>query len=150
MEVKQLLKTRDNYCKMLENAILEFVRENGEEATDSTIFNFDLEDEGEITKIWNFYDNGGCWFFEPTKLNSNEFDDMDDENYSDVLYDSVDFSAYLCLYIVVEDGCEKLKYYRFVNGGVVFDEDQADPQHGYVNELSLSDLDWFVAAMKNK
>ena len=153
MDAKQLVKTRETYRVMLVDAILQFVRENGEDLTDYEINEFGLDEgrdgEGTITKVWNFFDYGGCYFFEPDKLNMDDLEDMTDEDYSDKLYENVVYSAYQCLYIVVdENGVEQLKYYRFTNGGVKFDDDQSEPDHDYVSKLSLLDLNYIITGIK--
>lgn len=152
MEAKQLVKTRDNYRSMLVNAILEFVRENGEDCGSYEINEFGLDEgrdgEAHITKVLNFFDNGGCYFFEPCGLNSDTCNDMDDETWYDKLYDGVTHTAYQCLYIVVdENGKEELKYYRFTNGGLSFDDDQAEPDHDFAWKLPLLDLDYIISVI---
>ena len=78
-----------------------------------------------------------------------DLEDMTDEDYSDKLYENVVYSAYQCLYIVVdENGVEQLKYYRFTNGGVKFDDDQSEPDHDYVSKLSLLDLNYIITGIK--
>jgi len=154
MDSKLLLRTRTNYRDMLVNAILEFVRENGEECTDYEINEFGLNEgrEGEknITKVLNFFDNGGCFFFEPAGFNDDTCEDLDEENFNDKLYEGVTYTAYQCLYIVVDkNGKESLKYYRFTNGGVKFDDDQAEPDHDFASKLSLTDLDNIISAIGN-
>ena len=154
MDLEKLLMVRDNLTRELANAILDFVREYGEDGvSDYEINEFGLDEglngEGVITKIWNFFDNGGCYFFEPNSINSDDLDGINEENYYDKLYEGVTHTAYLCLYIVVDnDGEEHLKYYRFINGGCEFDGDQADPDHDYVNKLPLIDLWYLVEGIK--
>ena len=154
MDLEKLLMVRDNLTRELANAILDFVRDNGEDVSDYEINEFGLDEcrdgEGTITKVWNFYDNGGCWFIEPDAFNSNSLEDMDEENYYDKLYEGITHTAYLCLYIVVDnDGYEHLKYYRFTNGGCTFDDDQAEPDHDYVNKLALIDLCYIIEGIKS-
>lgn len=159
-----LLHTRSICSDMLENALLEFVRENGEDCGEYEINNFGLDEgrEGEenITKVWNFFDNDGCYFAE-TEIN-NEFniqsvrndhageDDWEiDEAIDEEIENSFDFNAYQCLYIVVdESGNERLKYYRFYNCGACFDDEGSEPDHDYVSRLSLVDLFYLVEAIR--
>lgn len=159
-----LLHTRSICSDMLEKALLEFVRENGEDCGEYEINEFGLDEgrEGEdnITKVWNFFDNGGCYFIN-AGINKNfdiqdirnkhqgddswEIDDAIDEE----IYNSFDYSAFQCLYIVVDDNRnERLKYYRFSNGGCAFDDDQAEPDHDYVSKLPLVDLFYLVEAIR--
>jgi len=154
MDSRLLLRTRTNYRDMLVNAILEFVRENGEECTDYEINEFGLNEgrdgEGNITKVLNFFDNSGCYFYEKAGFNDDTCDDLNEENFYDKLYEGVTYVAYQCLYIVVdENGKERLKYYRYTNGGVKFDEDQAEPDHDFADKLSMTDLDNLISAIGN-
>lgn len=139
---------------MLVNAILEFVRENGEDLTDYEINEFGLDEgrdgEENITKVYNFFDNGGCYFFEPSGFNDDTCNEMDDKTWGDKLYEGATHTAYQCLYIVVDkNGHEDLKYYRFINGGLSFDDDQSEPDHDYAIKLPLLDLDYIIAAIAN-
>lgn len=150
---------------MMENAILQFVKEHGDELTDYEINEFGLDEgregEGTITKVWNFLDNEGCYFMKAginkdldiQEIRDNQ--DNPDETWEtdraiDVAIDNTfDYSAFQCLYIVVDDnGNERLKYYRFTNGGCKFDDDQAEPDHDYVSKLSLVDLSYIIAAIE--
>ncbi len=151
--VMELITLRDCIANQLEEALLDFVRENGVDCGDYEINNFGLDEgrEGEenITKVWNFFDYGGCYFNEPNGINNDDLEDMDDENYYDKLYEGMTHTAYQCLYIVVDkDGTESLKYYRFTNGGCKFDDDRAEPDHDYVSELSLVDLSYITGAIR--
>lgn len=153
MDIQQLTGFQESCRRRLENAILQFVKEHGEDLTSYEINEFgldeDREGEGTITKVWNFFDNGGCYFNEDDGLNSNTLEDIDDENWYDKLYEGMTHTAYQCLYIVVDDdGNERLKYYRFSNGGCNFDDDQAEPDHDYVSKLSLVDLSYIIAAIR--
>ena len=160
-----LLHTRSICFDMLENVLLEFVKENGEDCGDYEINEFGLDEgrdgEGTVTKVWNFFDNGGC-YFPLTKVNT-EFDIQEirnnqenpDETWEtdkaiDVAIDNTfEYSAYQCLYIVVDENRnERLKYYRFTNGGCKFDDDHSEPDHDYVSTLSLVDLCFLVEAIR--
>ena len=148
-----LLHTRSVCLDMLETALLEFVRENGKECGEYEINEFGLNEgedgEGTITKVWNFFDNGGCFFCESDGINSNSLEKMNEQNYYDKLFEGITHTAYLCLYIVEDsNGNETLKYYRFYNGGCTFDGDQAEPDHDYVSKLSLVDLSYIIEAIK--
>lgn len=152
MDLSRLTRLQESSRCRLEYAILQFVKEHGDDLTDYDINEFGLgerEDEGTITKVWNFFDNGGCYFNEDDGFNSNTLEDIDDENWYDKLYEGMTHTAYQCLYIVVDgNGYERLKYYRFTNGGCVFDGDQAEPDHDYVSKLSLVDLNYIIGAIR--
>lgn len=159
-----LLHTRSICFDMLEKALLEFVKENGEDCGEYEINEFGLDEgregEGTITKVWNFFDNGGCYYIH-TEINK-EFDiqdirnkHQDDNSWEiddaiDVAIDNTfDYSAYQCIYIVVDENRnERLKYYRFTNGGCKFDDDHSEPDHDYVSKLSLVDLCFLVEAIR--
>jgi len=148
MEIKDLILIERKAEEMLENALMEYVSEHGSVCTDNEVEAFGLEEEGYVTKVLNFYDNGGCYFFEPDKPNMDGLDDMDEGNYYDKLYENVVYTAYQCLYIVVdENGIEHLKYYRFTNGGVTFDDDQSEPDHDEIKQLSLIDMHYLIHAI---
>jgi hypothetical protein len=153
INLQELLQTETNCRLALVKTMLQFVNEHGDDVTDYEINEFGLDEgregEGAITKVWNFFDNGGCWFNEDDGINSEKLESINDKNWYDKLYEGVTHTAYQCLYIVVDkDGVEHLKYYRFYNGGVVFDEDQAEPDHGYVSKLPLLDLSYIIEAIR--
>lgn len=152
MDITNLISVSNFAQSQIANALLQFVRENGEDAGSYEIEEFGLsegDDDGkEVTKVYNFFDNGGCYFFEPDSLNSDTCENIDDKNWNDVLYSGVTHTAYQCLYIVKDsDGNEVLKYYRFTNGGINWDDDQADPDHGFVCHLNLIDLYYLIEAI---
>lgn len=152
----KLLRECGKQYKQLVSSLTDYVRKYGENFRDRDdngynffreTFGFTDEDEV-ITKVLDFYSNGGCYFFEPASINDDTFDGLNEENFNDKLYKGVTHTAYQCLYIVVDaNGMEQLKYFRFVNGGISFDEDQAEPEHGYASELSLTDLDNIITAI---
>lgn len=163
--VYPLLHTRSACFDMLEKALLEFVKENGEDCGEYEINEFGLDEgregEGTVTKVWNFFDNGGCYFINAginKELDIQEIRDNQEnpdetwetDNAIDIAIDNTfEYSAYQCLYIVVDKNRnERLKYYRFFNGGCAFDEDQAEPDHDYVSRLSLVDLYYIIAAIE--
>ena len=149
---KHLSKWISSCQGLIVNAILGFVRDNGEEVTEYEINEFGLDEErmgeGSITKVYNFFDNGGCFFYEPSGVNDETLNDVNENNFYEKTYNSTTHTAYQCLYIVVgEDGSECLKYYRFTNGGLNFDSDQAEPDHGKVENLNLLDLHYIIRAI---
>lgn len=134
-------------------ALLDFVRENGDECTDYEINEFGLDEEscgeGKVTRVYNFFDRNGCYFYEPQKVNDSSLNDLNEDNFYDKLYEGSIFTAYQCLYIVEdESGNERLKYYRFTNGGVNFDSDQAEPDHDFATTLPLLDLYYLIEAIE--
>lgn len=171
MDIQQLTGLQESCKRRLENALLEFVKENGTDCGEYEINEFGLDEgregEGNITKVWNFFDNDGCYYIH-TQINK-EFDIQDirnkhqgddswetdddswetDDAIDEEIYNFFDYSAFQCLYIVVDDdGNERLKYYSFSNGGCSFDDDQAEPDHDYVSKLSLVDLCFLIEAIR--
>lgn len=153
MNVKDLISMNNAATDIIVNAIKQYVMENGEEPTWYENHQFGLDDENDdehvVIKVLNFFDNGGCYFFEPDSLNSDVCEDINDENWSDRLYQAVTHTSYQCLYIVeTVEGDYELKYYRFTNGGINWDDDQSEPDHGYVANLNLLDLHYLISAIK--
>lgn len=151
MDYKYLEAVRDNAKMAIINAILQYVKEHGEDVTDYDINEFgldgDMEDGCTVTKVFDFFNNGGC-FYCNSSVNDRKLEDIDDGNWYDKLYSGITHTAIQCLYIVVdENGNEYLKYYQFYNGGVDFDDDQAEPDHDDAMHLSLIDLDFILTAI---
>ena len=132
--------------------LLRFVRDNGEVADDYEFDEFGLDiyedEDNHVTMVLNFFDNNGCYFFEPDSVNNDKLRDITTENYENVLYENVVHTAYQCLYIVEdENGRETLNYYRFTNGGLTWDDDQSEPDHGNCFSLNLIDLHYILQAI---
>lgn len=144
--MEQLFNSLNSLRHQMAQELLHFVQNNGNAATEEEKFNLGLDyEDGEITKIYNIYENGGCFFFEPNMVNDTTLDDINEKNFLDKTYEGVVFTAYQCLYIV--DGA--LKYSRYTNGGLCFDHDQAEMDDGLVSELPLLDLDYLISAIVN-
>lgn len=152
MDAKQLLSAREAVRTIMEQALYLFVNEKGHKPAGYEIDEFGLDEgrdgEESITKIYNLLDNGGCYFYEPSAFNDDTLNGINEENFHEKTYEGTTHTAYQCLYIVVDaNGKESLKYYRFTNGGLNFDEDQAEPDHDYAAKLPLLDLDYIVTAI---
>lgn len=152
MDYKYLEAVRDNAKMAIINAILQYVKEHGKDVTSSDIDEFGLEDNLKkgctITKIFDFYNNDGCFYSSSSRVNDDLLDKIDDDSWNDLLYDRMDYTAIQCLYIVVDsNGCEHLNCYQFYNGGVKFDDDQAEPDHNDAMHLSLIDLGYILTAI---
>lgn len=153
MDKKSLMAFSKSVETGLLLALKEYVRENDEECTDyhRNVFGLDCEeyDGQRVTKVLNFYDKKGCCFFEPAKFLSDSFKEVEDGELSDSLYDNAICTSYYCLYIVVDgDGMESLHYYRDTNGGVYYDGDQAEPDHGDAKYMPLLDLYFILQTIK--
>lgn len=150
---KQELMNSMEACKAsLVERLMEYVRDCGEDVTNHDREQFGLDcDEDEnhiITRVLNLYDNGGCYFFQPDKVCDDSLRNMTDDDWSEQLYCHAVHTAYQCLYIVVnERGEEQLRYYRFTNGGLTWDDDQSEPDHGSAMMLPLLDLDYLLQAI---
>lgn len=125
--------------------LTEYVQKHGEEPTDYDINEFGLteEDDGEgkIVSVLNLFDNGGCYFAVQRTPN----DDDIDENDINTLWDGFEYYAFQCLYIVSDDeGDEYLKYYTFTNGGIVWDDDESEPDHDKAVRLPLDVLTMLI------
>lgn len=151
MDIQSLIQTKETCRKLLAAALTDFVSDNGQDIEQHEKDDFclgEFDDEKNITKIVNFYEKNGCSFFEPDGRNSTALEGMDENNYYDKLYGGVTHTTYTCLYIVVDEkGREWLKYHRFVNGGINFDEEQAEEEHGYVVNLPLLDIKYLFQAI---
>ena len=152
MDKKTLMRKTEAWRVDIVEMLLSYVRECGEDCGDYERNEFGLDcDEDEthrVTKVLNLFDNGGCYFFEADKVNDDSLRDMDDGNWSDRLYEHTVHTAYQCLYIVEDDeGGECLHYYRFTNGGVRWDDDQSEPDHGYALTLNFIDLHYLLQAI---
>lgn len=154
MDIQSLSQTKETCRRLLAQAITDFVSDNGNDIEEYEKDAFGLgetSDEKCIRKIVNFYEKGGCSFFEPSGALPSILYGMDGENYYDKLYTGVTHTNYTCLYIVVDEkGMERLKYHRFVNGGINYDEDQAEEEHGYVVDLPLLDIYYLFYTLWSK
>ena len=136
----------DNCRDILTNALMEFVKECGEEISQIERQDFDLEDDEytRITKIYNFTEKDGCYY----NVSRSRFQDIDPYNYETIegLADKMDdefcHNTVSCLYIEEDrnTGEETLKYYMFYNSGTYFSEGLSEPEHGDVYDLGLEDL----------
>lgn len=125
----------------IETVLFNFVKQYGEEPTDYDINEFGLTEqddgEGEITHVFNIFDNGGGYFAVQRTPNDDDVKDDADSEY----VDTFEHYAFQCLYIVRDDdGDETLKYYAFENGGLMWDDELSEPDHDRVATLRLDVL----------
>ena len=146
VEVKELNELECNLKYILVDKLKEFVKENGDDIGnyERNLFGLD-EDEQEgvtLTKVLNFFDNGGC-YFPTTREALTKFEPWNKESVKDVteeLSDKFMYWAFQCLYIEVDENLttkENLKYYTFYNDGTYFSDNLSEPEHEYVNNLPL-------------
>ena len=136
----------------LVTALQLFVMEHGEEMSDYYYNEFGMYEEDEegvkILKVLNVSDTG-CCFACQRNVNDDTLEDLQDEDerldaLSEVFYHYTIWS----IYAVREKDKILLKYYMFCNDGVYYTED-SDPDHGYVDTLSLADLSYIYKAVIN-
>ena len=119
---------------MLLDAITKFVRANGGEMNDyyRNEFGLDVEDK-DSERVICVLDVScpGCSYAVQ--------DEVNDDSDSPFTHHSI-----WALYIVRdnETGEEKLKFYEFYNSGTTYDDD-SEPDHDYVCNLTLADL-WYI------
>ena len=151
MKKKGLLNAKKKAEEVLTNALMEYVRENGEEMCDYFYNEFGMEEEDEegvkITKVLNT-SQYGCFFSCQFDENDDSLNNIsrDDEGFEifDKVENSFGFSTYWAFYIVQDaEGNERLKYYRFYNNGVCY-QDDSEPDHDYVERFSLAELNYII------
>ena len=151
METKELVDAMEKLKFSVVHALTKYVRDNGKFVTDYDRIEFGLDDDldGTITKVLSIHGNKGC-FFPTTRSPHTELDPFDktDGQLEIELSDKFMFWAFQCLYIVVEDGKEILKYYTLYNDGTWFSENLAEPEHEYVSNLPLEVICKIIDAIK--
>ena len=153
MDIKDLISASSNAEQIIINALTEYVREHGDEMSDYYYNEFGLyeEDEDEV-KIVKVLDTSmtGCFFAKQFEVNDDSLKDIDRNGYGyeifDKLHNSFGYATYWAFYIVNENGNERLKYYQFFNDGVCYEED-SEPDHDYVDTLSLAELHYIIEAI---
>ena len=88
----------------------------------------EMEEDTKILCVLDFFNAGGCYF----PVTGSFQVDSESEWVT---------KAFYCLYVVEERGDRRLKYYAFENDGMEYDEDESEPDHGYVECLTLQELD---------
>lgn len=146
VEIKELTELECNLKYILVDKLKEFVKENGEEIGDYERNEFGLDEDEQdgvtLTKVLNFFDNGGC-YFPTTRKVLTEFEPWSQESVEDAaeeLSDKFMYWTFQCLYIEVDEDLttkENLKYYTFYNDGTYFSDGFSEPEHDYVFNLPL-------------
>ena len=156
MDKVSLMLVESAAKEMLVKALTDYVRENGEEMCEYFYNEYGMYEEDDGEKIVSVLNTAqyGCFF--PFLYEVNEerlvgFDNNDKYEMIDLLDHSFGFSTYWAFYIVRDkDGNEGLKYYRFYNSGVCYNDD-SEPDHDYVDGMSLAELHYiFEAIQKNE
>ena len=154
---KNVLSLAENAAKeMLAIALKEYVKKHGIEMNSYFYNEYGMYEEDDGEKIVSVLDTAhyGCHFCRQFKVNddsTSELKNLNDFEVYDMLEDAFTWQSYWAFYIVRDkDGNERLKYYRFYNNGICYDED-AEPDHDYVDGMSLADLHYiFEAITKNE
>lgn len=146
MKTNDLIYTSKLCHGQLLNALSQYVRENGEEMSKYFYDEFGMDEEDEEgVKIVRVLDLSriGCFFSRQSRINDEGLRDIYRNSAGSVIFDKIEisfvFSAFWALYIVEENGEQRLKYYRFYNDGVCYQED-CEPDHDYATHLSVPDL----------
>lgn len=135
-------------CKeQLLDTLMTLVRENGDDYNDYFRHEHDIE-EDEGYKIVKVFDIAcfGCHFGLPLEWCVGIEDDADPT--PEQLADEYGYHAYWSLYIERDStGYETLMLYQFVNPGVCWCSEQAEPDHSPASEMSLAELDFLTEAI---
>lgn len=155
--MKQLILKAREAQEMLVQAIMDYVREHGEDYSNEPLpdyyrdeFGIDDEEDGDkVVKLLNMFDNGGCYFATQERVNDDDARTYwDGGDYKDAAWCCFHHHAFWAFYIVRDnDGNETLKYYQFENQGLVFDDDESEPDHDKVEDLGLVELRYIIEAI---
>lgn len=124
------------------NALMQYVMAVGNDFTETDYYRneFGIDDDEEegvsVLKVLDIFNNGGCYF------PYTDLCQVDEEGKNDIYWYSY---AFHCLYVIERDGIRYLKYYMLWNNGKEYNSDESEPDHGYVDMLSLQVLDKLVS-----
>lgn len=142
MEKKDLILVSRNAREMLVNALYEYVWEHGEEMSDYFYNEHGINDEDEegvkVVKVLDV-SNPGCCFACQNTVNFNSSNSCIESGFHH-------YSVW-SLYIVCDaNGNTGLKYYMFHSDGIEY-QNSSEPDHDYVDTLSLADLRYIIEAV---
>ena len=147
MKSEQLEQVREACKEQLLDTLMTLVRENGTDYNDYYRNEHGIEeDEGyTIVKVFDIA-CFGCHMALPLKWCDGLTADV--HPLSSELADEFGYRAYWSLYIERDaTGYETLMLYQFVNDGVYFQGDLAEPDHSPASEMSLAELDYLTQAI---
>lgn len=147
MESRMISDVRRKCAAELKDALFKAVEQYGGKPSKSACwdYGFDGDDEN-ILKVLDFLDNGGCYFAVQTDVNSQ----MGTESLCQYSYNEFTHYSFVGLYLEKEnDGEILLKYYAFVNTGIIANIDDADADHGYVMALPIDVLYKLIFVVDN-
>lgn len=147
MKSEQLKQVREACKEQLLDTLMTLVRENGEDYNDYFRNEHGIEeDDGyTIVKVFDIA-HFGCHMALPLKFCDGIEGDTNPT--PEILDDEFGYHAYWSLYIERDEtGYETLMLYQFVNSGVCWDNEQAEPDHSPASEMSLAELDFLTQAI---
>jgi len=140
MATEKLEQTRDKCTEIMYDALLDFVRENGQDYNDYFLNEHGIEASegytiGKCLDISGF----GCHMALPLDANSKIKSDVIPT--SEQLSEAFLYTAYCSLYIKRSaTGREALHLYGFCNKGVNWQSDDAEPIYVYASDLSCAEM----------
>ena len=147
MTSELLHQVREACKQQLLDTLMTLTRENGVDYNDYYRNEHGIdEDEGyTIVKVFDIA-CFGCHMALPLKWQDNIEGDTDPT--PDVLSDEFGYHAYWSLYIERDEtGYETLMLYQFMNAGVNWQSEPAEPDHSPASEMSLAELDYLTEAI---
>jgi hypothetical protein len=145
--MNESIRTLENAIKEAKNAIvnamMKVVMEHGYDFHDSYDYYYndfgiveeEYEENTKVLKIVDMFNNGGCCF--PHAYMYHQTIPTDDKE-SVTEWCSL---AFWGLYAVKENNILRLKYYVLYHEGMEYDSDISEPDHDYVESLSLDELE---------
>lgn len=134
--------------EMLVKELMEYVRNMGEIMNERFYNEFGMvEEDIPGLKIIKVLDTSktGCFFSHQLTVNDNN---LNDDTGIDKLEKSFEYTTYWAFYIVNVLGYDKLYYYGFYNNGIRY-QDNSEPIHDYVLNLSLAEIAYIFEAIIN-
>ena len=147
MKSEQLHRVREACKEQILAALMTLVRENGVDYNDYYRNEHGIE-EDEGYKIVKVFDIAcfGCHMALPLKWRDDIEGDADPT--PTVLADEFGYHAYWSLYIERDStGYETLMLYQFMNPGVCWQSELAEPDHCPAENMSLAELDFLTEAI---
>lgn len=135
--------------EMLVKELMEYVRNMGEIMNERFYNEFGMvEEDIPGLKIIKVLDTSktGCFFSHQLTVNDNNLNDGSE--IIDNLEESFEYTTFWAFYIVNVCGYDKLYYYGFYNNGIRY-QDNSEPIHDYVLNLSLAEIAYIFEAIIN-
>jgi hypothetical protein len=131
--------------RILIDYLTDYVRKNGDNMTDYYYNEFGIdeedEDEVEVIKVLDTSEIGVC--FARQFCANKDVENIDRDDFGFEIFDKLEeifhYATYWAFYIVKKGDNEYLKYYCFYNDGVCY-QDDSEPDHGFVEQLTLEDI----------